>query len=86
MADPQTQTPEESGNGDTERKLAILDKHCIQLSEHFDSVQIIATQFSPDSGTRIISKGFGNWYANVGAVSDWLDSKREETRRQVGDD
>lgn len=56
-----------------DRDIAILKSHVSQLSEHFGSVQIIATRHDPESdGTIIVNWGEGDWYARYGAVKWWI--------------
>lgn len=64
---------------DKTRKLKILDSHASQLAEHFDSVQIIVTDFCPQTGTGSMEVGRGNYYARYGSVREWM---RDEDRRK----
>lgn len=61
---------------------ALLDSHAAQLSEHFESVQIIATRRRPGGITRLAARGGGNFYASLGAVREWLVMQEERTRIQ----
>ncbi len=74
--------------------LAMLDKMLNQLSEHFDSIQIIATNHKGDH-TLTVQRGIGNWYSRLGAVTEWLErekarihvhTEREIIRENDGDD
>jgi hypothetical protein len=57
----------------------LLEGHCAQLAEHFDSVQIVATW--RDSGqTRIVAHGHGNAYAREGSTREWLKVQDERIR------
>lgn len=67
-----------SDHEEIDEGLKILKAHAVAMSEHFDSVQIIATKLMPDGSTRMRPYGEGNWYARYGSVRDWL--KREEYR------
>ena len=60
-------------------ELAFLERHCADIGEHFDTVQIFATRFDPEVGTSNASYGSGNWFARRGQVQDWLVKKNEET-------
>lgn len=51
---------------------AILERHCTQIMEHFDSVQIICTK-DERNVTRTASFGGGNMFARLGSVRSWLD-------------
>lgn len=57
----------------------ILKRHALQLVEHFDSVQIIATK-RHQAGTLIVPRGEGNWYARYGSVRDWVLRQEEDSR------
>lgn len=83
-----TETEDKRPSDDGEdRDMAILKKHCIQLSEHFDSVQIFATRHDHDEGRTLkANRGHGNWYANFGCVSEWVDEQRERIRQSVRDE
>ncbi len=64
----------------------LLTQHLIQLSEHFDAIQIVASvapkavrteQLDLDAGdTLSIAKGIGNFFARRGLVEDWIESQR----------
>lgn len=68
----------EDHEGEIDPGMKLLKAHAIALSEHFDSVQIIATKLQPDGSTRMRPYGEGNWFSRYGSVRDWL--KREEHR------
>lgn len=66
---------------DPDKMDAILDSHLAQLSEHFDSVRIFWTKYDSDSSTtKSNSRGIGDWYAQSGAVREWLIRSEEDTR------
>lgn len=74
-----------SGEGrpldETERTEALeklLERHANQLSEHFSSVQIIATRLEPCGGTRRFNKGSGDLYARVAASRVWAAAVEDE--------
>lgn len=56
------------------RQERILRSHLAQLCEHFDSVQIVATDYCPQTGTGVHSFGEGNYYARLGATEEWVRS------------
>lgn len=60
----------------------MLKRHCEQLSEHFDTVQIFCTRHMPAEldGTRTLNYGSGNWYARYGQVRCWTLEHDEEHR------
>lgn len=57
-----------------------IHKLAIALNEHCDSVRIITTVRARDGGTAIVTKGAGNWFAQLGSVNDWLARSDENTR------
>lgn len=68
--------------------LEIVKRHCQQLGEHFDSVQIFVTRHMPAelSGTRNINYGSGNWFTRYGQVQMWLKySEAYEQARSAAD-
>ena len=64
----------------------LLKQLSARASEYVDTVFIIATKVHDDGTTHSYISRKGNYYANYGAVKDWLDtvdeSSRWETRRQ----
>lgn len=65
----------------------LADECAEKLSEHFESVMIIATVYEGPgeeggSGTRVVCKRRGNYYATKGAVTEWLE---EERNRDLAD-
>ena len=72
--------PMETDDGD--RDLRTLDRLLAQLSEHFDSVQIIATRHERDR-TISANRGTGDWYSRYGAVREWLIQQDERAREQI---
>jgi len=67
---------------DRNEEIARLDRCLAQLSDHYDSIQIIATRHE---GTRTISadRGTGNWHSRFGAVSEWVERERARVWAQV---
>ena len=61
----------------SKEKLDLLSRHCTQLSEHFDSVQIIATSYDGEA-TRLMVSGRGNWYARLESARAWIRDEIEE--------
>ena len=65
---------------------ALVTPFIARLQEHFDTVQIVATQHSEEDGaTFTYVKGGGNWYARYGATRAWVDSQTftESTEPEV---
>jgi hypothetical protein len=52
------------------------------LGEHAESVRIFCTIKRDDngSGTQLIARGCGNWYAQYGSVKEWVLRAEEEVR------
>lgn len=57
----------------------LVESEVARLIEHFDSVRIIVTKNSHE-GTQMITRGDGNYYAQIGSVRDWIEAQNEETR------
>lgn len=56
---------------DEDANLVRLDRCLAQLSDHFDSIQIVATRHDGDS-TISFHRGTGNWFSRYGAVVEWV--------------
>jgi hypothetical protein len=71
-----------------EKDMAMLQKHCEQLGEHFDSVQIFVTRLESGelNGTVNINYGAGNWFTRYGQVNHWLVKSSEQARIDVRKD
>lgn len=74
---------EELPEGDP--RVARVESALRELSEHFDSVRIFATVHDPDGGdsdgTHAITRGYGNWYATFGFVTEWAERQNERSRQ-----
>ena len=53
----------------------IIDDAAAKLSEHFDSVLILASWEEPDSTHRVQS-GTGNFYARIGMATEFLQEDK----------
>lgn len=63
----------------------IIEGHASRLSEHFDSVLIIATK-NENSTTRLCIRRRGNYYASKGAAIEWLESEsQQELAKEIAD-
>ena len=60
----------------------ILYRHTAQLSEHFESVRIIATT-QRDGVTHMFSEGAGNFYAQTGSARAWIARQDEHLLEHV---
>lgn len=56
----------------------IVDRHCHQLIEHFDAVQILVS-LPDEGGTGSIYSGRGNWYARQGMAQDFVKQDQART-------
>lgn len=61
--------------------MKLVDKALAGLSEHFDSIQIIATRHDGDK-TIMLDRGTGNWYSRFGAGQLWV--RRHLNSEQLG--
>lgn len=56
---------------DYEAMTKVLDRHCVMLREHFDSIHIVAVKrLGDDDATYMHSHGRGSWYERVGAMRE----------------
>lgn len=75
-----------------EQAVELLNTHAARLSEHFDSVVILASYMEADGTWAAIASGEGNWYARVGLCHQFLENARAEqfvnefTRREDKDE
>lgn len=59
-------------------KRALLDAAIEQLSEHFDSIQIITTLLSDDKkGSHLITQGHGCLFSRIKACEFWAEGELE---------
>ncbi|XHR29895.1 MAG: hypothetical protein ACFUZC_04940 [Chthoniobacteraceae bacterium] len=66
-----------------EEKQRFLYRELEKIGEHFDSVQILASEpvYEPGGGTRPYYCGTGNWYARVGLAREFLT--RDQVRVEI---
>jgi len=66
----------------TEELQAMIKKHVAALSEHCESVRIFVTVPSNDGNqtTKACDDGAGNFYAQYGQITEWIDIQREYQR------
>lgn len=70
-------TQEEQEQNDSE----LLEKHCQQLMEQFDSVQIFVTrQNTEDDTTMSHTHGSGNWFCRIGQIKEWIIRQDEKSK------
>ena len=59
----------------------IIDNHCVQLMEHFDSVLILVTKHNPKENSTIFDwNSRGNMFANSGAAQHFISKEDESSR------
>ncbi len=73
-----------NGQSDRDREIELLKKHCAQLGEHFESVQIFVTKTTDveDGGTVRVNYGSGNWFARLGQVYHWLENNKRDEKNE----
>ncbi len=71
---------------ETEQAEAMVREHVLKLGEHFESVRIFVTRAKPESpaDTQAIDNGTGNFYAQLGQISEWL-AIQDQYQRNWGD-
>jgi hypothetical protein len=58
---------------------ALLDSTTAKLSEHFGSVQIVASIVEPNGGTRSYRSGSGDWYARRALCQEFVELDQADT-------
>lgn len=67
----------------TEEQL-IVDRAKAQLMEHFESVRIFVTKHSgADDETGAYTVGQGNFYAQLGQISEWVSIQDQHQRNDA---
>jgi len=61
-----------------EEAVNLLNSHASQLSEHFDSVLILASYLEPDGTTTAVAGGQGNYYARQGMAAQFIERAKAE--------
>lgn len=88
MSEPTTQ-PDDEVPDDEQRAFdeTLIDKHCDQLIEHFDSVVIFATRYFPKDGmASLLKRGRGNYYTQSGMVRSWIKRQDAEIHYEAKPD
>lgn len=58
---------------DHDERSDILRRHAAMLSEHFDSVEIVACKTNDDgNGVARFQWGLGSWFERYGLVRSWV--------------
>lgn len=63
-----------------------LDRLLEDLAEHFDSIQVVATNYEgsgPDAGTRSYQRGIGNFYARKAACEEFIKLDEAEDSARI---
>jgi hypothetical protein len=64
-----------------EEATKFIDECVARISEHFDSVQILASRRHPAAGgTQALMRGAGDWYARQGMAHEFIDLDRAKTQ------
>jgi hypothetical protein len=50
----------------------MMSRHAVQLSEHFDSIQVVGTKLNPDGSTSFYCAGKGDLFARLKVSELWL--------------
>jgi hypothetical protein len=62
----------------------LIVEECLKkIGEHFEVVQIMASNCDGVNGTNILYKGAGNYYARLGMAHDFITSERQVTGAQL---
>jgi len=64
---------------------SLVARHVTELGEHFDSVLVLVTCPHPDNAqtTQSYERGSGNFYAQLGQVTEWLAMQQEYQRAEA---
>jgi hypothetical protein len=67
---------------DTEQAQEMVREAVLKLGEHFESVRIFVTRANPESPseTQAIDEGTGNFYAQLGQITEWLSIQDQYQR------
>ncbi len=63
----------------------LVDKTAQDLSEHCDSVRIFVVTHDNDL-SKAYTSGKGNFYSQVGQVTEWLERQHEYVRNDARND
>ena len=62
-----------------EAVVKLMEDCAHKLAEHCSSVRVVATVYHGDSErTHIVTRGMGDFYAQMGAVRFWLKQEEKE--------
>lgn len=60
-----------------EEQLKMLDRHLAELGEHFDAVEILATD-TDGEGTSTLIRGIGNYWARIGLAHEFINRQERD--------
>lgn len=81
-SDTEQEDRDSRDEADKAKDMAIIRSHAVQLSEHFDSVQILCTKkHASGDGTTSAVFGQGDWYARYGHAKYWI--KQQEKNEEL---
>ena len=63
----------------------IVEKAVSDLGEHFDAVEILASNVDGE-GSDCIKRGSGNFYARLGMAQEFIDEDRAQVWAKVFDE
>lgn len=66
-----------------EEKNIWLEAKVREIGEHFDCVQILASEVMDSGATQAYYRGSGNWYARVGLAREMVDRDQFQTQEFV---
>lgn len=61
-----------------EKSLEVVKRASDGLLEHFDTVQIFVSRYSPEIGTETVHWGGGDWFSRYGLIKDWIRKREAE--------
>jgi len=61
-----------------DQRLAILDRHVRELSEIYDSVQVMGSFVDCNNQTMMHHRGSGNWFARQGMAHTFISESLAE--------
>lgn len=61
-----------------EQRLVILEKHVAELSEIYDSVQVLGSFLTSENRTICQKRGSGNFYARQGMAREFIEENIAE--------
>ena len=74
----------EPTNSERDRLWSIAQDAATRLSEHFEVMQIFASNLEQGADTTFsVEAGRGNWNARRGQVAEWLIEEDERARAKV---